>query len=171
MPRMKIPEHRLPVHEAMRPIKNGVLDDQTNKKTDWQIVEWVCECIPIDTSQTRFVQLKQTGAHDWENQYRLQGHPNFSLNSLAGWPSFLDSILVLDFVGMQKKRIVGMTARHQIAQDKYKKKDRQKLFEQQDDKSKGRHIAFPYEGKLRRRNLALQRCRDILTFSGILRYQ
>ena len=57
-------ENWTPVHETMRPVKQCVVRDKADQKADWNVVKRVLERIPLDSRQSGFVELEQTGAHD-----------------------------------------------------------------------------------------------------------
>ena len=53
-----------PMHETMRPIKQRVMNNQTQEKTYWQIIKRERKSIPIDTCHSGLVHFKEHGAHD-----------------------------------------------------------------------------------------------------------
>ena len=64
MTSMEISEHRSPMHETMRPIKQRVMNNEAKEKTYRQVIERVCKSIPIDTCHPSLVHLKERRAHD-----------------------------------------------------------------------------------------------------------
>ena len=61
---MRVLEYRPPMHQPMRPVKQSIVSDQTDDKTDWNVIQRILERVPVDPGQAGFVHLKQSGSHD-----------------------------------------------------------------------------------------------------------
>ena len=72
MTSVRVFEHGRPVHEAVRPVEQGVVNDQAKEEAQRQVVQGILERVPVNARHSRLVHLEEARSHDGEDQYRLQ---------------------------------------------------------------------------------------------------
>lgn len=95
MANMQVFEYWPPVHEAMRPVKVGVVNYHAQKNTYRQIKPSVFPDTPINTGPARLVELKQNGGHHREDKHAKDGELDFAHDSGACRAAMLNATLLL----------------------------------------------------------------------------
>lgn len=91
--------------------------DEAQEKTDRYVIERVCKSVPINAGQAGFVHFEKANAHDRKNQNRLKRHTDLPLNVEPFRSPFLDLAFFFFLVLSNEVHVIGMPARHKVAQD------------------------------------------------------